>query len=249
MNTKIKIFGERNTGTNYLVKLIKLNFKSSIINGTVPKDIDRVIRKLPYSEDIRDIYFQFTYHHNLGWKHKEINSLDISKFKKENQRIKFVLLVKNPYSWLLSLYHRPYHNYSHEQLSFDKFLLKNWITLRRETDRVEYKNPIEMWNLKVASYFLLQEKFDTYILKYEDMLLNPIEELIKLQKMLNLKTSADFPANFTKSTKDIDKDNNYYVEYYGNEKWKEKLTMTHIKIINSELDTKLMSSLNYNFIR
>ena len=37
MKQRVKIYGERNTGTNYLIKLIENNFDVKILKGTISK--------------------------------------------------------------------------------------------------------------------------------------------------------------------------------------------------------------------
>ena len=91
---KIKIYGERNTGTNYLEILVRLNFHESVVPGTVSPSWEKVIRRLPWSELLRDIYFHFTKRKNFGWKHQELDSVAIASI---DQEIIPVALVKNPY--------------------------------------------------------------------------------------------------------------------------------------------------------
>ncbi len=68
----IKLYGERNTNTNYMSKLIELNLDVQEIPGTVPPTIMKIQKLLPGQELVRDIYFYFTYKNNLGWKHTHV---------------------------------------------------------------------------------------------------------------------------------------------------------------------------------
>lgn len=94
----IKIYGERNTGTNYLEKLLwnhlpdlelQKNEKFSIMPSSI---------LLSHEEDLKQ----------LGWKHRllDANFLELLNIEKNNLLI--LTLTKNPYSWLLSLHKRPY---------------------------------------------------------------------------------------------------------------------------------------------
>lgn len=244
---KIKIYGERNTGTNFLSKLIDLNFDCKLLSGTVPSNLNRIIKKVKGTENIKDKYFKITEKNNLGWKHREIDKMFLRNLNQLNEDVGFLTLTKNPYSWLLSLYNRPYH-YKDEKPSFEKFLEKPWKTVGRETILQEYANPIEMWNIKTRSYLSLEKQFKVYPIKYEDLLLDPIKELHKISLNLELNTKKEFPVNFNKSTKDSDKNSNYYKDYYGNEKWRLKLEENHISIINTHLDNYLLERFNYSML-
>jgi len=68
----IKIYGERNTNTNYMSKLIELNLNAIEIPGVVPPIIMKMQKVFPGKELVRDIYFYLTYGKTLGWKHTSI---------------------------------------------------------------------------------------------------------------------------------------------------------------------------------
>lgn len=77
--TKIKIFGERNSGTNYIKRLLKKNIKSQV-------------------------YFQSGhYKSKSGWKH---GLPDSSKIDKQTL---VIFIVRELSTWLNSMYFRPYH--------------------------------------------------------------------------------------------------------------------------------------------
>lgn len=61
MSKRVKIYGERNTNTNYLSQLIGLNLKAEEIPGVVPARIMALQRRLPGNELVRDLYFFFNY--------------------------------------------------------------------------------------------------------------------------------------------------------------------------------------------
>lgn len=71
-----KLYGERNTNTNYLGKLLELNVEVGQLPGVVPKSIFRLQNWLPGDERVRDWYFAATFRTNLGWKHASVKSAD-----------------------------------------------------------------------------------------------------------------------------------------------------------------------------
>ncbi|NPA93438.1 MAG: hypothetical protein GXO56_07140, partial [Chloroflexi bacterium] len=67
MPSVLKIYGERNTGTNYLSQLVALNLPQvRLLPGVVPRWLQLFF---PRAEAPRDLYFQWTFKRNLGWKH------------------------------------------------------------------------------------------------------------------------------------------------------------------------------------
>lgn len=220
--SQIKIYGERNTGTNYFHKILAINFEINILTGTVPKNMDRVISKMPtpINELTRDAYFLFTINSNLGWKHREIDHFNKSRKNSTAKETKFITITKNPYSWLLSLYRRPYHNADMRKLTFQEFLQTEWKTVRRETARKKYINPIELWNCKNKSYLDLDGEFDVLHVKYEDLLNKPEDIIRNISSEFKLTLLNEGVSNYEKSTKDSDKNNSFYKDYYGNELWK-----------------------------
>ena len=153
MNKQIKLYGERNTGTNYLSKLIELNLNAEQIPGVAPASVQKIQQALPGKELIRDIYFQYSYKKNLGWKHTHVKP-----YKQTSRNLAFLTLTKNPYAWLLSLHRNPYHQHYTRKPSFKDFLQQPWRTVRRDNLKHTIKNPIELWNLKNQSYLQLEKK-------------------------------------------------------------------------------------------
>ena len=250
----IKIFGERNTGTNYLEKLIKLNFPQfCLLEGTSPK----FVRAFSYlfkdrlSNQIIDFYFSKTKMQNLGWKHAcPIEFILYESFaSKKKQKILFVCLVKNPYSFLLSLYKKPYHILSSHK-SFSEFIRTTYSPHKRENINEEQIKIVDLWNIKIQAYKELKMdiRFDAVFIKYEDLLVNingPLSALAK--KSASIKT-----ANFKNFTKPAKKDNiksfDYFKEYYMTEKWKEKFSTEDIDFINSNINIEYMNELKYEIL-
>ncbi|MBL87340.1 MAG: hypothetical protein CMO82_11855 [Winogradskyella sp.] len=243
---KVKIYGERNTGTNYLSKLISINFECELVKGTVPINIDKVFRRLSSKESLRDFYFSIT-KNNLGWKHRELDETFL-KSTPSNISIAFITLTKNPYSWLLSMYNRPYHMFNKKKLSFEEFLVEKCVPLGRECKTGYYENPVDMWNKKNTSYINLAKQFEVELLTYEDLLFNPLEQLIKLKAKFNFIEKEGYPINYMKSTKDDDKNADFYLKYYGEELWRSKLSEENINVINKHLAEDIVDYFGYSFI-
>lgn len=240
---KIKIYGERNTGTNYLQGLIQLNLNAELLRGVVPWYVERFFNG---KETAKDIYFKLTYHKNLGWKHSLVPSPEIiEKMHLHTNNLIILTITKNPYSWLLSLYHNPYHSKS-KITSFKEFLTTPWKTVGRENFAGEFENPIVMWNKKNASYLRLENNIPCRNLRYEDLLADPESIIEKLSKEFSISKKLDGFKNVEESTKKTDgKDFAFYQDYYLKEEWKRKLDETEIDIINKYLDPSVMHKFGY----
>ena len=241
----LKIYGERNTGTNYLRKVIEENFRCTLIPGTVPKELLLKSRRI-----VKDSYFLINQKQNLGWKHC---SPDINLIKNYSHfsQLKIICLVKNPYSFILSLYKRPYHQIEAKKDSLHSFINSKWRTVGREKmNRINLESPVLLWNYKVKRYFELLENLGLKIeiLKYEDLLVDAEDKLTRIAKNFQLEKFSKEFVNYQSSTKNDSKDHDYYKNYYLNEEWRQKLTSKDIESINSFLDFNYVSKLGYNLI-
>lgn len=249
----MKIYGERNTGTNYLSELVDLNIDTELLPGVVPGWINFMQQKLvPGKEWLRDLYFRTTFDRNLGWKH---TCADVQRLESLHaagaHTVNFVTVTKNPYSWLLSLHRRPYHNRKRKSRNpgFEDFLEQQWPVLGRENVSGTV-NPIQLWNRKNRSYMEIAESSSLrgLALRYEDILENPEKSIEDIASRFDCKRRADSFLNYTQSTKDASKDAGYYRDYYLGERWAAKLSSSAIGIINRYLDDDLMTYFCYRKI-
>jgi hypothetical protein len=239
----LKIYGERNTNTNYLSRLVSLNLECQELRGTVPLYLNKILTFFPGDEWLRDAYFALTYKKNLGWKHRSIdinipNKLDVF----------YLTITKNPYSWLLSLYRNPYHRQDVSEKTFEEFLTSEWITVGREGVPKTLATPIELWNLKNASYFNLPVE-KTVMLTTERLIEDPELMIHDVSSRFGIDELNDHFVNYEKSTKETSKDSSYYKDYYLNEKWRENLSKEAISIINGKLDKSLMIFFGYTVLQ
>lgn len=241
---RIKIYGERNTGTNYLQKLITKNLEVTMLRGTVPAKWIRFIRN---SEIGRDLYFRLAFSRTLGWKHAIAPTpKDLEKIGICHRTVFFVTLTKNPYSWLLSLYRRPYHS-RNELMSFEEFLVTPWKTVGRENGPNAFSNPVAMWNCKNRSYLELDGRSPVVNLRYEDLLADPESVIHRIANRFDVKLRGKAVINVDQSTKEKSvKDFQYYREYYLQQNWKRELGREAIDIINDRLDEQLLTYFGYD---
>jgi len=156
---RLKIFGERNTGTNALAELITRNIGEILCSGVA----DEVVADLP--ERLRSIV-SLDEPYRLFLRHAIVDDIfsvvpaecmfkhTAPEFSPRfiEQEVGVIFLVKNPYSWLVSMFRRPHGMLLPKVDDFSLFLRRPWLTLARDNLPRVLASPIEMWNRKVAAY-------------------------------------------------------------------------------------------------
>jgi hypothetical protein len=245
----VKIYGERNTGTNYIDKLIRINLDAHMLTGVAPRHIQLLQRVLPGRQFIRDRYFELTYGRNLGWKHTKVKSeSELRQYKILEEEVYFVTVTKNPYSWLLSMHRRPYHRYYGKKPDFVSFLQSPWTTVGRDNCQSVIRDPVELWNIKNSSYFNLNS-LGAATITSESVLANPKAFIDTIRDSFSIPESTNYFTNLNESTKDKNKNFDYYNDYYLNERWKDELSDESISIINSRLDRSVLDYFGYELLK
>ncbi|MFT6665724.1 MAG: hypothetical protein ACJA05_002595 [Porticoccus sp.] len=239
----IKIIGERNSGTNYIEKIINENFHAAFLPGSIP----RLLNKTLGCEFVRDYYFKKTQHKNLGWKHAVAPTNNFLESVGMKDSVGFVAIAKNPYAWLLSMFRRPYHLHT-EQQTFDQFIRRECKTVLRERHADPYKSPMDMWNKKNRSYAELCNYAQGLTIPYESILSAPDVWLQLIQDRFSLVKKAACSVNINEDVKGGKNNLAFYKDYYLNRRWLEKLTLDQISRINQSLDESVMQAFGYKKI-
>ncbi|WP_299971123.1 hypothetical protein [uncultured Roseobacter sp.] len=255
----LKIYGERNTGTNYLTALMDQNLCAEVLPGHVDgKDLRtqltrRLHRALPglargLHEAARDRYFEATFARNLGWKHM---NPDVARIGADAlSSVRFLMVVKNPYSWLLSLFQRPYH-VGGKDTRFEEFLERHLgVMEQRENIGRDPLSPVEVWNRKMRGYQVLKAAAKhAMIVRYEDFLEDEAAALERVATQLGI-TLRGTHIPITGGVKHADGELSHkdYATYYLQEKWRDRLSKSALERINAELDPDLVTRLGYQMI-
>jgi hypothetical protein len=212
----IKVFGERGAGNNYIMHLLDVNFTLRYTTRTP------LINKA------------------MGWTHGTP-----PPYLGSQEKILFVCIVKNPYSWLLSFKNKPHTEIRRKyfRMNFSRYI---------EYPVEKEANPMGLWNLKNKSYIDLENKIKNYFLvKYEDVLGKPRAVMGEIFRKFNLTKSGQFFSPIIRETHASGKLKHEFFdrkEYYLKEKWKEKITKKDIDFINLHLDKDVMLRLNYKYL-
>lgn len=240
MKNYIKIYGERNCGTNYLYSLLAANLDCTILGGTVPS----YFRSLP--DRLKDTYFTCSKNKSLGWKHGfPVADVYFNQFAKKRNLL-VITITKSPYAFLNSSYKRPYGMLKNNVESFSEFLRADCDLKGRENYRGNPITPLELWNKKNRAYLdLAKLNINCINLTYEGLLQNPKQLISDLNQDYGFDLISEF-KNIEQGTKiDSNKSFQSYKEKYLNPAWEGVMTHDDIQYINSIIDTSVMDDLGY----
>jgi hypothetical protein len=237
---RIKVCGERCSGTNFLVELLHANFPTLERTGM----------------------FDFGHKHFLWWfgtpvdyeKLKKLkcaaNSVDMSG----SEDCLFVVVIRDPYDWLRSFYLMPWSAHEDFQAcSFSHFLKTEWklsdlwhVKLPTEGQYGEidncnpwtgqpFRNVIQMREGKIENYLTLGKLVDNYLLvNYEDVSENPEKFINFVSTYFKLVNKKFVPLNTYKETKAPYVKKQYF-----------PIPKNDLKFINSQLDWRVENKVGY----
>lgn len=250
----VKIYGERNSGTRVLERAVRMNFSCELLRGTVRQEWDQIRRRADASalkgleraiflESLADDAAARLIPEHFGWKHG-CPPLKAIAASKNLDKTLFVVITKDPYSWLLSLYERPYHQLHRRELSFAEFVRFSWLTVRRDnTRRSVLDNPVQLYELKLRSYERLKDTVKHFLhIRYRDFLLEYEEVMLQLNGFLE--RSSETWRKPEESSKDEGVTFDDYRRKYENGRLDE-LRADDIRFINSQLRPELLSKWGY----
>lgn len=253
MQTKIKIFGERNTSTNALKALIKKNSESHVL-PSVAGELDPNIKtrlalakRLRVPVQLREGMIDRVFARRgplETWKHAATYFDDPYVFSD----VHVVFCVRHPASWLLGLFRNPYHVFGPRPQSLKEFLNHRWKTVGRERLGRAETSAIPLYNQKLAAFSDLQKRLSDANLSYsvvrqEDFAVDQAEVFARLAPYL-ARPAAQFEA-LEASTKDKTKTIEYYKNYYGQEQWRDEIDADSAARIDAEVDWPSVASLGY----
>jgi hypothetical protein len=177
---KFTIFGERNSGTNYLknVLIAKLN--------------------LDFTEEYGFKHWYIKNHYPRG---KENSTTDNECLKDINDSddTLFIYIIRNPYDWVCSMYKKPYHIKNIDKSSLYNFISNKYIAYENSCPRdcknlwfkdenekffiEEANNIIELRNLKNKHFYNLKNKVKNFCIIRQENLFNDINIIINHYKL------------------------------------------------------------------
>eukprot|EP01138_Halocafeteria_seosinensis_P005089 gb/GECG01005203.1/.p1 GENE.gb/GECG01005203.1/~~gb/GECG01005203.1/.p1 ORF type:complete len:377 (+),score=21.51 gb/GECG01005203.1/:1-1131(+) len=205
--TKVLLFGERRSGTNFFTSLIKNSFEVDVMS---------LNKHWPYTPD-----------RSRG-------------FDSDPPSVLVVIVVKDLYAWLRSLYKRPYH--ITPSSSFGDFLTKPYASYHEGKEifdrpsRWSYDSVVEMRSRKYKSYLQTAHIFPhVALLSYESALANVSRAIEYLQTHFRMKTRTKQAMVVPPSVK----------KFYLNEVYMAYFRQIHLNIIRGLVDNGFEEELGY----
>lgn len=249
---RIKIYGERNTGTKYLDHLIALNLQAEVLPGVEDLKQWHFFKRAEsawWYEYSCDLYFLLNFRQTLGWKHMmPLPPILYCLLGRPAADTLFITLTKNPYAWLLSLYSHPWHT-AVRYSSFEQFLTHPWKPQLRENTLGAFANPMRLWNRKNRAYLRLKSPHCTTLnLTYEELVRDPAACIQQIAGVKNIPLKSPVFVNCEETTSRAEPRKKTYADYRGyylQEKWRACLTDHQLELINPHLDEVLMAQFGY----
>lgn len=245
----LKIFGERNTGTRAIVRMLQESATKwpKVDLGPIDENKDHIAALHQQVNGFRKSTWRKIYHDALldmeselggpvrAWKH----SKPVWDAEYARRNIHIVFSVRDPYSWFLALARRPYHRRGIRANSLEDFAIHPWMTVGRDNmDRV-VPSPICLWNGKVAAYQPFRDQADqsglkTALVRFETFVTTPEETIANV--LDGLGEPYESISRIETSTKEDKRPLSEIIDYYRDEKWKSWLTRGLVAGLNDQID-------------
>jgi hypothetical protein len=249
-----KIYGERNTGTNFVQKLINANFAVHCLqsNNKIYDYVNAVTDNLPREEagtfrsTVVDIDCLRTMASDFGWKHGVPPRAEIDGASHAGYTL-FIAIAKHPVAWLKSLVRRPYNPVEKVPKSFSEFIRHDWHLTPRDNivgrDRI---NVVDLWNEKNAAFRELSAgSRKSVVVAYEQILREPRQFLQEIGNHL-IRSRRKFVWSIS-STKGDEMSFDEYRSKYLTEDVAEGILPDDMEFIRSRIDPGLMNFFGYEW--
>ena len=255
----LKIFGERNTGTRALGQMLadlpgvkrrigplpELGPEQAAVAARIDAQLSGKWRR-HYRNALWDEAFGRAAPDD-PWKH----AVPLLTPGMVGARVATLIMVRNPYSWALSLWKRPYHQVGPRAESFEDFLALPWMTERREGAPAVLSSVVDLWSLKVRAsldYRVAAQVagLGCEVIRFEDFVQEPEAVVSRALVALDL---PDGPLNpVDENTKPDGVPVAAIRRRYGQELWRAELSEDAVASINARLDPGLLAALGYDWI-
>ncbi len=254
----IKVFGERNTGTRAALTMLRKVPDVVIGGGFVPETeelarADRLRQTIEaqfrapwkglYLDAVRDM--ECVARGQLGaWKHS-LPSYD-PDFAERGVRVLF--MVRDPYSWALSLFRKPYHRKGPRADSVEAFVEQPWMTERRDYMPCVLESPLELWNEKLRAYLAFRTEAEetgvpVQTVRFEDFIVEPVAEITRVLDTFGIEATGVEPVQ--NSTKNKAQQLPALQAYYREERWISRISATAAERIANWVDWEVASHFGY----
>lgn len=255
----IKLFGERNTATRAVLRMIDATpgicsaaatpdheAEDAALKQEVAQIAGKMVRpwRRIYREAVKDRFFAQV-PPVRAWKHTAPTYDSVYAA----ERIAVLFTVRNPYSWVLALHRNPYHMMGELPAKLGDFIDLPWLTVARDGLEPLLASPVELWNRKLAAYlaFMEQAKADGVahaVLKFEDFVAKPPESFTEAAAKMGI--VCPNPVYDPKPTKRLGLTLRSRKTYYGRGDWAKNVSQTDIDAITDRIDWDVAAGFGYS---
>jgi hypothetical protein len=230
-----KQYGEMRTGTNYLKRLIELNFSEVSVLGSV-LGWKHGMYDLNNSPDDTNSHEEWV---RGKTKHNAVYSVDGHKLPYSSSELiaiipelNYLISIKNPHAFVVS-----YKKFRFPNKQLHKTVILNLC----ERYNSKYSRWLQFVNDNLDSCMFVP--YETMLMNYSHVLFN-IEQKYKLSRVKDKYTDENSPVNAsTDHGLLIDKKRKFNKEYYLDRLYLNELTDEHISIIDDNIDSTLVDNI------
>jgi hypothetical protein len=257
--TKVKVFGERNTGTNFLNQLLTRNTDLQVLGHGNNDNARRKLKEIrqsavrigsadKFSPQVNRLILnrlideerKLEYLDNFGWKHSRVLVDELEKSPHKSSTL-FVFLVRNPWRFVSALHRRPYNLFPAPRPDSNISCFIDSQFLANERDNMPsliVDGPVEFWNKKVKSYFDCCEVFDNAIVCYYENIVTAIDEFMAvISPVCNVSKEIKIPIDSTKN------DNKTFDQYR-----QEVLSYDPVKALGLDVYSKILERIDVDVL-
>jgi hypothetical protein len=253
----VHILGERNSGTNWLEKMVAANF-TGITTTAAGKHLILLSAELQSAS--RD---------------PGTESVDLLSINAPHN-VLVIIIFKNVLAWISSMRNKPYCAYDHvsiknaghyqcwERLGMGEFLRKEWrdYTGPEQNKKIAFKiaNIIQLRNFKNRIFLSLKERAPNIeLVQYEDLLKDPHKVLAGIAKKYNIgvkepfdifandKLIGKFPTKEGQPGQIENIRNDYLRKYMDNPSYLSEFNGDDLQFIRGELNFSLEEAIGYSY--
>lgn len=252
LHRKIKIFGERNTGTRAVAQMLRpvrgittgFRLPDDKSLGGIAKQLLATLEKAhpevfpAFQVDIRVTSGKAVH----AWKHSA-PPIDGS-YAEANASVLF--LVRDPYSWIASFFRNPYDVRGGHPDTLAAFLERPWATMTRDNIGPDLDSPMRLWTEKLRAYraFASAAPVPSTVLYFEEFVLEPVASLQAALARFGL--ACDGLAELDGPTKPTGKPREERLRYYQNSAWEAEISPEAAELINHYVDWDVAASFGYH---
>jgi len=251
-NRRLKVFGERNTGTRAATLMLRAHrgVANATLDAAAP-DLDALetqvnarlkgFRKKLFKDALLDA--RKSRLPALGaWKHAAPMVDD--SYAANGASVLF--MVRDPYSWITALYRNPYHIHTRKPDTIEAFLQEPWLCLKRDNIAPVLASPMQLWSAKLQAYraFAEADPVPSTVLHFEAFVREPVLALGAALRHFDMPTEG--LAELQGPTKHGGMQKSERVAFYDREDWARALSPTAVRLINAKVDWALAAHFGYH---